>query len=252
MSRLKETTVQTHALRWLVEDYDSRPQTVAVSRPEAWVCRKSPMGRGRADGVIAAQLNDGSVHVASVEAKSWKTRASVLLTPRNGFWLLHGVLAGVLAALVAMGLGWSTEHWVWMWLVPALVLIAVSLAYLWTADWLGRYYGIELLDQIKRYPGNDRWIALPNGVWGKLSRDEQDKLRHRCEAQRTGLLLVGRTGTVQALEHPTTEPTPKGVPDYLVCYSAGETIRKDLAAKITARQNASTEDETPDVAGLPR
>ena len=75
----KESSVQTAAIDWLHHHYyNERAGIIKVSsRREARLKRNHRRYRGRADGLIAARSQDGTIYVASIEAKSTKTRLQV-------------------------------------------------------------------------------------------------------------------------------------------------------------------------------
>ena len=71
---LNERTVQEAAIEWLEDESIARPGIIAaVSKDEVRVRKNSKLGWGRTDGLIAAQVDDGSIFTASIEAKSSRT-----------------------------------------------------------------------------------------------------------------------------------------------------------------------------------
>jgi hypothetical protein len=60
--RLSEIYVQNVAIKWLASYYQQKPEVqVVLPQAEVGVSSKSKLGRGRADGLIAVLLSDGSV-----------------------------------------------------------------------------------------------------------------------------------------------------------------------------------------------
>jgi hypothetical protein len=232
MAKLREETVQHAAIDWLVNQLASRPEIVAVEcKPEATIASQSPLGNGRADGLIAGQRTDGSIYVISMEAKSWRTEASLLGQPNDVKWNLHGLPAGCAVFLLAAGLGRLSDAWVWMWLAPGILAVGATGAFLFYTRNHPRYATTGVVDQAKRYPANESWVAISAHVWGRLYKDEQAALEARCREAMVGLLVVSSKQKVRALLSPGVEETPKGLRDYLVCYSAGENMRRVLAEK---------------------
>jgi hypothetical protein len=57
---------------------------------------------------------------------------------------------------------------------------------------------IHVIDQVHRYPGHERWIAVPRDV---LSTGRYEALCKACRRKGVGLLAVGRGGNVTAVVH---------------------------------------------------
>ena len=91
--RLSEKLVQKYALEWLRDYYRQQLDTNnIVTREEASVKKGSKRGSGRADGLVAAFVKDGWIFVASMEAKSSKTRPAIKPYPDNSIWPIHLII----------------------------------------------------------------------------------------------------------------------------------------------------------------
>lgn len=113
--RLNEKHVQRAAIKWLATHYQSMSSVEAVvAEPEVAVSAKTKLGSGRADGLIAAQLLDGTIYTAAVEAKSARTLLNISLWYRDEKWILHALLVGGFGLVVAGVIGWLIGTWFWM------------------------------------------------------------------------------------------------------------------------------------------
>jgi hypothetical protein len=160
--RLNEKYVQRVAVDRLASHYASRPNVLSVlSETEVGVRTDSALGSGRADGVVAALMPDGSVYTAALEAKSARTLPNISLRYRDEQWLLHRLAAGVLGLLLTGSVGWLVGgSWLLRWALPVVAFFAVTFAYLLITQEHARYRLIDVMRQVKRYPANERWIAV--------------------------------------------------------------------------------------------
>lgn len=93
--RLNEKHVQRVAVDWLASYYRDRPGVQAiVPETEVRVQAKSKLGFGRADGLVASLLPDGTVYTAALEAKSARTLLNVSPWYDDERWVLHALIAG--------------------------------------------------------------------------------------------------------------------------------------------------------------
>src|SRR3712207_4095992 len=100
--RLNEKHVQQAAVNWLASYYRDKVNVqAAVAEKEVVVRAKSKLGWGRADGLIAAQKTDGTVHTAALEAKSARTLLNMSPWYDDERWVLHAAIAGALGLLLA-------------------------------------------------------------------------------------------------------------------------------------------------------
>ena len=229
MSRLTESYVRDAALKWLKCHYREAQHTEAVlARTE--VCVKG--GRARADGLVVSVPGDASVFTASLEAKSSKTILNVFATQagKTGVWLWHAAIAGTLGLILAGHYGQRSGSWFLVWVFPVLVFVLVALAFLVLTYKCPYYRTVDVIDQVKLYPANERWIAVSTDAYNRsVARD--DALRRRCQKEGIGLLRVSTREAVTPLCSPRPVTPSRGQPDFLARYAREKRIRKDLKDK---------------------
>ena len=225
--KLNERHVQKTTLDWLIDHYESRPEIVgATGQLEAWVVDGSSHGSGRADGVIACATKTSDVLCVSLEAKSHKTRHN--LVPRMSGCLPILGLAILLAGVAAVG-AWQlvgTNHSGVRLFATVGASVVVFVAAL---DLLLRsavFSAIAVVEQVKRYPAHERWIALPS----ERSLTKYAKaVMVRCTREGIGLLSVRSGGEAQILVEPTRQATPSR--NWLTEYKRGAELEVRLRSK---------------------
>ena len=228
--RLNERYVQASAITWLTAQWRAQADVLTVvGVAEARVRAATKLGRGRADGLVAA-LQDGKIHVASIEAKSRRTLFSTKHRYKNAPWFTHSLAAGLLALLCAFAVGWTIGHWVLLWVLPFLLFVIVTVTYALLTVEQPRYQVIDVVNQVKRYPANEQWIALSADAYNRLGAKSQEKLQLSCRHNGIGLLRVSPAQRVLCLETATHKPVPGGITDFLTCYDREHAIRRELQA----------------------
>ena len=230
---LIEERVQEVAIDWLTKHYQQRQDARAVlGEREVGVRRRSKLGKGIADGLIVAQLADGTVYVASMEAKSAKRLFDILPWYGDEKWLIHALLAGIAGLVLAGLLGWTMGGWFWRWVFPLLVFIVAGFLYLViTYDW--SYYRVfNAIAQVKRYPANEQWVALSTDAYDQLGGEHQRSLLEACQKKGVGLVQVGEGELVTLSADARPRRLPRGWKDFLACYTRAESIRRKLQKKV--------------------
>lgn len=240
--RLNETTVQKTAVAWLEQYYlDTKPEIVAITSGEEVVVRKKDkLGDGRADGLVAARLADGSIFTASLEAKSSRTFRNISPNYRDVRLFLHALMAGIAAAGFAAYAGWTySDHWFWQWVFPILIFIIAGFTFMAIVLILDhKYYRpIGVIAQVKRYPANEWWIALSADAFNQMNREQQQSLLRDVRREGIGFLRVSSASRVVPLEMPKFKPVKKGYADFLSCYAREKSLRE----KLSVQQELTTE-----------
>lgn len=231
--RLNETTVQRIAVDWLSSYYENKPEVCAVvSALEAGVSKNHKLGNGRADGLIVAELLDGTIFTASLEAKSKRTYRNISPRYLNEKWVLHALFFGLVMLVLVAVLGWIlADHWFWKWIFPLMVFVISVVAYLILTFDNKHYRPIDVINQVKRYPANEQWIALSTDAYNLLLQDKQQSLLKDCRKEGIGLIRVSSERKVTLMEVPKSKNMPKGYSDFLSCYAKGRKMRNRLEAK---------------------
>jgi hypothetical protein len=234
---LIEEYVQEVAIDWLTKHYRQKHDArVVLGEREVGVRRRSKLGRGIADGLVAAQLADGAVYVASMEAKSAKRLFDILPWYEDEKWLIHALLVGIVGLVLAELLGWTMGGWFWRWVFPLLMFIVVGFLYLViTYDW--SYYRVfNAVAQVKRYPADEQWVALSTDAYDQLGGEHQRSLLKACQKKGVGLVQVGAGELVTVLADARPRRLPRGCKDFLACYTQAESIRRKLQKKVEQGQ----------------
>ena len=103
--------------------------------------------------------------------------------------------------------------------------VAVGFAYLMLTTEHARYRLIDVVQQVKRYPANEQWIAVSADAYSELDDALQEALRSDCRKEGLGLLRVRSATQITPLEKPQPRTPPKGISDFLACYAR---IRRKL------------------------
>lgn len=200
---------------------------------EAVVSRgASKDGNGRADGLVAMQHGDGSITTAALEAKSSRTRKNVKPIDSTA-WGRDAILLVVGSIVLASITGYVLGSWLWFGGVGLTLLIA-SLVYATVTTHPHYYFSVDVIAQVKRYPANEHWIALPKDLYTALTPEAQERLKHRCQGEGIGLLVVSRNNKVSIETHAVAHRTPRHHADLLECYVAAAAMRQELQAQLVA------------------
>lgn len=232
--RLKETYVQQVSVEWLASHYRAREGVrAAVFETEVGVRKGCKLGYGRADGLIVALMSAETPLVASLEAKSSLTEGNVTPWTQDAPWLLHGMLVGAALTVVAGVFTRVADIGLWRWVLLPMVFFLSWFGYLVaTFDW-HRYRKIDVIDQVRRYPANERWIALSTDALNDLGV-QKDTLIADCQRAGVGLLRVSAGRRVTVLAQPRYVALRNGGADLLSCYSRENAIRARLADQVAA------------------
>ncbi len=227
--RLTERYVQEFAIVWLEAQFRERTEVQAVvGVPEVRVRAAAKLGRGRADGLVAAELNDGNIHIASIEAKSSRTLFSAKHRYKNHTWFLHSLAVGLIGPLCSLAVGWYVGHWFLLWVLPFILFAIFAVGYSLLMSKHQHYQVIDVVDQVRRYPANEQWIALSTDAYNRLGTSYQAKLHSSCKVHGIGLICVSSAKHVRCLETARPKQIPTGLSDFLICYDRETTIRQAL------------------------
>lgn len=229
--RLNEKYVQQAAVDWLTCHYKHRfGVRSVVPEMEVMVQAKNKMGFGRADGLVASLLPNGIVFTAALEAKSARTLLNISPWYDDERWVIHVLIAGVFGLLSAGIVGWFLGTWFWMLIFSVLGFFCASFAYVLLTREHSRYRPIDVVQQVKRYPADEQWIAVSADAYNSLISEWREVLRAACSKEGIGLLLVRSAANIAPLEVPRIRKAPRGHSDFLACYSRAKSVRQKLRA----------------------
>ena len=77
-------------------------------------------------------------------------------------------------------------------LIPTYTLLISALIY-GLLTWRSyRHQTMDVIDQLKQYPANEKWLAFSKDSFESLSKNNQTDLKKICKARGIGLMLYGR------------------------------------------------------------
>lgn len=229
---LNESYVQRVAVEWLADYCRQRLSAKAIlPAMEVRVSSRSTLGYGRADGLVIAQLSDESIFTASLEAKSSRTWGDVRISNRDLKWFTHSLVIAVLVGVASASVGSSVgEGWFWDFVFPILMFFGAGFIFAAIAYERRPYQQIRVVEQAKRYPANEQWIALSADVinWIGGERKFAD-FNYYCKRQGLGLIRISQGNRVTLVLPPKQRKKHKKLEDFLACYARANEIRKSLA-----------------------
>ena len=163
---------------------------------------KKKYGSKRADGFLAFRHWIWGEYVVSIEAKSRKTLPAI--RPYLDHFLLfkNSARAGVTFCILsgAFFFLYKNPDGVFQYLIPLYAFMISGLIYALVTWKSYRHKTIDVLDQLKQYPGNEQWLAFSKDSFEYLKKEDQKKLRKICDSKGIGLIIVGKR--VSVLEKP--------------------------------------------------
>lgn len=242
--RLNEKHVQRVAVDHLTLHYQARDDALAVVGEIETVVRAGiKAGSGRADGLVVSQRRDGTIYTAALEAKSSRTLLNISPWYDDERWILHAILAGGFGILAAILAGWYVGSWIWMSIFTVVGFFGVGFAYLLVTREHNRYRLIDVVQQVKRYPANEQWIAISSDAYNLLG-PQQETLRLCCRREGIGLLQVRSINSAQHLEAARPRVNKKRM-EFLEFYARSDIIRRKLYAKAEETRNQSDLSKDP-------
>lgn len=227
--QLRERYVQRVATAWVAGRYEGRDGVAGVAtRLEAVVRPNSPHGRGRADGLVAVQYQDGAIWTIAIEAKSSRTIVNLTEYAADEAWVLHGGTVGLVGASVGGVAGWLLWGWLAAVILAVAGFVALGLGYLKLTEDHRHYRRVDVVAQVYRYPADERWVALSTDAYNRLDPDLRARLADQCRRSGIGLIRVSAGEQVTSVEEARPVATPRPSPDELSCYIQGEQLRQAL------------------------
>ncbi|MDA8972266.1 hypothetical protein OAU00_02945 [Saprospiraceae bacterium] len=193
MTLIPERTVQNNAQEYLEKKYRRKARGNRVfSKIE--MATKKKYGSKRADGFLAFRHYFWGNIVVSLEAKSKKTLPA-LKPYRDEFIMIKNCLE--MGFYCCLGSGaffafFKMDNLLLRFLIPTYTLLISALIY-GLLTWRSyRHQTMDVIDQLKQYPANEKWLAFSKDSFESLSKNNQTDLKKICKARGIGLMLYGR------------------------------------------------------------
>jgi len=201
MPLILERTVQNKTQEFLEKKYRRKAKGKRIfSKTE--MPTKAKYGRKRADGFLAFQHYIWGNYVVSMEAKSKKSFPSIRPYRDEFIFVMNSLKVGFYCC-IGSGAFYTLFKWndqMWQFLVPFYVLIISALIYALFTWRSYRHQTMDVIDQLKQYPANEKWLAFSKDSFESLKKKDKKDLRKICRARGIGLIIYSNKITV--LEKP--------------------------------------------------
>ena len=232
--QLLESTVQDVALRHLKNWYARRWWFVLFCKRSKLFAKKEVRthkryGGNRADGLIAYRHPIMGERTISMEAKSFKTLAALKPIRSKRLFIKNCITAGLAVAIAVTILFTyilSPELHISLGLFGAMFAFS-SLGYGWMSRKDYRHKVAGVLQQIRKYPANARWVAISRDSYNRLTIEDQDHFKQLCKHDAIGIVIVENTNKAEIIIKPRW--TLDRVTPYLDVYASEEKIRQKIA-----------------------
>ena len=186
--------------------------------------------RGRADGLLAFNTQNNDVYTISLEAKSHKTFNSLCTVYENklyfGIGFLILILTYGLLHLILKNSGIFLK-----WFVPGLLSIALTFIILFVFQYFALFEGHGIIEQVRRYPANEKWIAFSKDAINFYNKLDDNELLFRAKKYGIGVLAVSTKQKIEVVLEAKEDKSSKHI-DYLKHYITGKKIRESLVNKL--------------------
>lgn len=200
MGKVNEPYVRDTAIHYLKEYYlkEHFPEII-YSEMECVVSHK---GRhGRADGLLGFNIQGGKTFIVSIEAKSHKTISCLRKRFRENLFLTMKALVFLLVSSISFLLLRYQAVW---FRVFFCFLLGIFMTHIINQLLMSfRVFDtLQILEQIKKYPGNEKWIALSSDMYRFYSQCGDDTLIVKARRTGIGILTVSAGRRVHIILKP--------------------------------------------------
>ena len=223
--QLIERTVQNVALEYMVNHYKWR-----AKRGRIWSKIEVRTKKGkRADGLVAFKKRlFGSVFVASMEAKSYKTLHNIKPRLDNMLWVknstYYGSIATFVLAIAIVFKNIEEPRYALMLVLNSWVILTVLIAIFTRKMHINQT--MDVFKQVLLYKADEQWIALSKDSFDMIDKRLQKPFIQVLKARGVGLLIVSSKKKVDRIHKPKRNRKTLG--NFLKYYSVGEEIHKYL------------------------
>ncbi len=224
MSGLTEKYVQDVSLEFLKKYYEDK------DKPEKIFCKKEVVTKykkrkGRADGLIAYK-NGNQIYTVSLEAKSHKTYDTLIAIYNDKLWLLIGFIVACIIFAFSIFLLWQLN-----WIIKMVISLSVGTLFGFAAMFLidekGYLNRHGIIEQVRRYPANERWIAFSYDAYSFFDKQNEHELKIRAKRYGIGIIIVSKSRKAYIELHAKAS-NMKGKMNFLKYYSAADSIEKSI------------------------
>lgn len=226
-AKLKEKFIQAVAIDTLAAYYQKYSYNKKVFA-EAEVRTKT---NKRADGLIVWKSKKRKINVASIEAKSANTLRNLIAKPhqkkilRSSQQLSFATLIGMTMLVFGLGYRFILEPLLTIILLVGSIFLTWSIEKVLQKIQLKRHQKIDVIEQIRQYPANERWIAI--GFDSYTKTEQLETLLKKCQANGFGLLIVRDEKVAKMELLPRFENYPTGS-NFLRFYKKEEAIKTSI------------------------
>lgn len=221
MGKLTEKYVQEASLNFLA-DYYKRKYSLEKIFAKTEVKTTYKKTNGRADGLIAFRTVDNSIYTVSLEAKSHKTFNSLRTIYENkkffGLGFLFLILSFTIIHTLLLNQGWVIK-WIFAFIMSLVLTFGLLILFQYNA-WFEKH---SVIDQIQKYPANEKWIAISKDAYNYYNKLNDYELVFRAKKYNIGILVVNQRQKVDIIQE-AKEATVKN--NYLKHYVIAQKIKE--------------------------
>lgn len=227
MAKLLEITVQETAVKYLEKKYYRR-KTRGKMFADIELRTRRKYGGKRADGLLAFKHWLWGTFVVSVEAKSYKTLGAIRPYRDNGLFIRNCIRNGFYISLATGGFFalYKMDDGFWQYILPLNTFVLGGLLYGLLTLKRFKHKVVDVIEQVKQYPGNHQWLALSQDSLNMLSVEKLKKLETIAAYQGIGIVVVKSKKKAEVLIKPKMRW--KFYKDFLIYYSKEKDIRTKI------------------------
>lgn len=225
MANLSEKIVQETAQHFLYHRYRKKARGGKIfSKMEARTRRE--YGGKRADGLLAFRHFLFGPYTVSMEAKSFKTLASMRPIQNNNLLLWNSFKAGLLCCILSgmIFAFYRLDDGFMQILLPVNTLVCTSFIYGFFSSGSYRHKTVAVIRQLAQYPANERWLAFSRDSLKALPKEQVKKLDKICKYKGIGIIVVTAKGRAEVYRKASMKW--KWFGDFIKYYSSEKRIRK--------------------------
>jgi len=225
MANLSERVVQETAQHFLYHRYRKKAKAGKVfSKLEARTRQK--YGGKRADGLLAFRHFLFGPYAVSMEAKSFKTLASMKPIRNNNLLIWNSFKVGLICCILSgtfFAIYRMNDAFLQI-LLPVNTLVCTAIIYGFFSSESYRHKTVGVIRQLAQYPANERWLAFSRDSLKALPKGQLKKLDKICKYKGIGIIVVSAKGRAEVYRSAAMQW--KWFGDFIKYYSSEKKIRK--------------------------